>query len=518
MSSPVGVISLAFRGYDLQRADLNVMFAITEGLDTLPEFRGQDQLIPFRTGRLPVPRTADRRPVVATGWVAGAAPAPETSYRAYLDGLKAVLDPTLAEAYLVATLPDGSVRWIKAKASNLIGGELIGHELRPMSIEWEALDPFWYSAYGIGTLDDDDSYRAYAAYLGPVGYWRVGEASGTAMAAVVGPAGTYVNAPTLGVPGALAGDTDTAVTFNGTSQYGKVAGTILSAATDLSMAFWLNIAAQPGNFRRVFHALGSGQTVHGFFNGDGTSGLYGRLGGSGDYWLSGTSVNLTGGWKFLVLTLNAAGQAKWSLNGAPLAATGGQATGHTTTTITDLGLGASFTGGNYLAGTLDEPKIFPRLLSDAEIAALYTLGLYGPAPAPDGFLDDGGVLDDGGEVVVTPSSTIHALALDTVGSAAVEKVILRFVGPSLTPPGIEVDTPEGIVGFVMAAALAAGQELVVDTAAGTALIGGISQRGSMTLQAANAHGEYVHLLARNNSIRLLGAAARVGLTFNSTWL
>lgn len=155
MTSPVGVIGLSYDGYDLQREDLDVLFQITEGLDTLPETRGTDQVIPFRSGQLPQARIAHRRSVVARGWVAGAAPSPETSYRAYLDGLKAVLDPTRAPAILVATLVDGSKRWINARPANpaLIGGDLVGHEMRPMSIEWDALDPFWYGSNGVILLD-----------------------------------------------------------------------------------------------------------------------------------------------------------------------------------------------------------------------------------------------------------------------------------------------------------------------------------------------------------------------------
>lgn len=153
MTSPVGVIGLAYDGYDLQRSDLNVMFAITEGLDELPVVRGADDIIPFRAGRLPQKRTADHRPIVATGWIAGAAPSPQLSYRAYLDGLKTVLDPTREASVLQATLPGGEVRWTTAVARSVIGGDPIGYEFRPLSIEWEALDPFWYRTWGAWTLD-----------------------------------------------------------------------------------------------------------------------------------------------------------------------------------------------------------------------------------------------------------------------------------------------------------------------------------------------------------------------------
>jgi hypothetical protein len=153
VTSPVAVIGLTYDGYDLQRADLDIFFQITEGLDTLPETRGDDQLIPFRTGRLAQSRMADRRPVVAMGWVTRPSVSQTPAYRAYLDGLKAKLEPTALPRVLVATLEDGSKRWINAVPRDLLPGDGWGSDFRSFSIEWEALDPYWYSAYGSATLD-----------------------------------------------------------------------------------------------------------------------------------------------------------------------------------------------------------------------------------------------------------------------------------------------------------------------------------------------------------------------------
>lgn len=153
MTSPVAVIGLAFDDLDLQRADLDLMFVITEGMDELPETRGGDQLIPFRTGQLAQPRMAHRRPVVAEGWVARPSASVASAYRAYVDSLKLRLEPTALPKLLVATMEDGSKRWVNAVPRNLIGGPALGSDFRPFSIEWEALDPYWYGAYGTGTLD-----------------------------------------------------------------------------------------------------------------------------------------------------------------------------------------------------------------------------------------------------------------------------------------------------------------------------------------------------------------------------
>lgn len=147
------LIGLAFDGYQLQRPDLDLIFEITEGLDTLPTTRGVDTIIPFRRGRLAQPHLADTRHIVATGWIAGSGAAPRSSYREFVDELKAHLDPSTDPRLLVATLEDGSARWIRAVPRNLMPGDGIGGEFRALSIEWEGLDPFWYSSLGSLMLD-----------------------------------------------------------------------------------------------------------------------------------------------------------------------------------------------------------------------------------------------------------------------------------------------------------------------------------------------------------------------------
>jgi hypothetical protein len=164
MTSPVAVIGLVWDDFDLQRADLDIHFQISEGLDELPETRGSDEIIPFRRGRLPQDRVADRRPVVAIGWVTG--PATEgaaAAYRVYVDALKKRLEPTSAPRILVATMEDGTQRWTTAVPRNLIGGPALGSDFRPFSIEWESLDPYWYGMWGDLTLDG--GYELDAGWL-----------------------------------------------------------------------------------------------------------------------------------------------------------------------------------------------------------------------------------------------------------------------------------------------------------------------------------------------------------------
>jgi len=59
---------------------------------------------------------------------------------------------------------------------------------------------------------------------GLIGYWRLGEASGAVACDSKGTNnGAYQSGTTLGQPGAIANDPDTAVAFNGTSGWVQVA-------------------------------------------------------------------------------------------------------------------------------------------------------------------------------------------------------------------------------------------------------------------------------------------------------
>lgn len=172
MTSPLAVVGLTWDGHDIQRPDLNVFFEITEGLDDLPEVRGEDQIIPFRPGRLPGLRLPHRRVIVATGHVMGPADATaKGAFRAYVDELKGWMDPTVGEKVMVATLEDGSTRWITCAARNILPGEGWASEYRAFSLEWEAVsDPLWRADWGEWFLDsglvlDDGWYLDEAGYV-----------------------------------------------------------------------------------------------------------------------------------------------------------------------------------------------------------------------------------------------------------------------------------------------------------------------------------------------------------------
>ncbi|GJL51696.1 MAG: hypothetical protein NPIRA01_29230 [Nitrospirales bacterium] len=73
-------------------------------------------------------------------------------------------------------------------------------------------------------VDDPGDFNSTVTTLNPLGYWRLGEGAGGSAAddGSLGNNGTY-NGVTLGQPGALTGDANTAVDFNGFSDYIEVA-------------------------------------------------------------------------------------------------------------------------------------------------------------------------------------------------------------------------------------------------------------------------------------------------------
>ncbi|HET9197317.1 MAG TPA: PKD domain-containing protein, partial [Solirubrobacterales bacterium] len=84
------------------------------------------------------------------------------------------------------------------------------------------------------------SYSARVlATAGLVNYWRMGEAAGTSLADSKGTApATLTGGPTLGVPGAVAGDADTSVSFDGLTSAAQ-ANLNLSTTNKLTLEFWM---------------------------------------------------------------------------------------------------------------------------------------------------------------------------------------------------------------------------------------------------------------------------------------
>ena len=184
---------------------------------------------------------------------------------------------------------------------------------------------------------------------------------------------SYAEGPTLGEAGAISGDADTAVRFNGVNQYSRVARQI---AGDFSIELWFKSTQGIGTTTSWTGGAGLVDAdVAGVANDFGISlRSDGRiLAGTGNpdsSILSSSSGLNDGAWHHVVFTrTQTSGTRFLYVDGAQVGtSTGG--TGSLSGSAT-IDFGRISTGGNYYAGSLDEVAVYSAALSGATVTAHY---------------------------------------------------------------------------------------------------------------------------------------------------
>lgn len=186
--------------------------------------------------------------------------------------------------------------------------------------------------------------------------------------------GTYVNSPTLGAGGAISGDSNTAVSFDGVNEYVTAARQI---SDDFSIEFWfkstqgLNTNSQWWGNAGLVDGEVSG-TTNDFgvsLRSDGK--LAAGTGNPDRTILSSSGGYDDGNWHQVVFTrTRATGALTLYVDGA----SAGTATGgvQSLTAPTTISLGRIATGLNYFAGTLDEVALYNAPLSQATVTDHYS--------------------------------------------------------------------------------------------------------------------------------------------------
>jgi hypothetical protein len=213
---------------------------------------------------------------------------------------------------------------------------------------------------------------------GLVGFWRLGEPSGTTMNDELPTGahnGTYF-AVTLGTTGALTNDSNTAATFNGSSSQASVThASAINPTSNMSIELWVKPrnAGNPdmwvskfasGSFYWYFRQNNS-TTVGISLNNDTTNITYSCI-NSGDW----------GVWTHYVLTYDTTNVRLYkngSLCGGPTATT---ATGMSSSNTGNLTFGwlDNLSGGTQFAGVpFDEIALYTSVLSSTQVAAHYNL-------------------------------------------------------------------------------------------------------------------------------------------------
>jgi bacillolysin len=220
------------------------------------------------------------------------------------------------------------------------------------------------------------SYRDIVLQDNPALYWRLGEASGTNAndETANNRDGTYVGSPTLGVAGALAGDSDTAVDLNGSSQYitSNYQPFIVGSKRTFEGWAWRDtndtadvLLGSPtgifGQEPRLF-LQGGAQGVVFQPNENQATTTWGGAWPSNSQWVH-----------WALVYDEAADSAELFINGVSQGAQSTYAGGYFDPSI-KFGVGADNVGGNYFDGKLDEIAVYEHGLSSAQILEQYQAG------------------------------------------------------------------------------------------------------------------------------------------------
>jgi hypothetical protein len=229
------------------------------------------------------------------------------------------------------------------------------------------------------------SYSSTVLADSPLAYYRLGDLSGATMTDSSGSArnGSYQNAPTLGAAGALTGDTDKSVTFNGGTQF-----------CDVPYAAWMNVAAMTveawvkttdtTNYKSIWDRDSTNSTQRVFqFRKENTNKLgFIIIAGANPSVVSSRTIS-DGNWHHVACTYDGANLRLYVDGAADGVTATTQALTQPTATNLRLAVNLSVSGGTaYWNGGIDEAAFYGTALSATRIQAHYNAGT---AAAAAGF-------------------------------------------------------------------------------------------------------------------------------------
>jgi hypothetical protein len=215
------------------------------------------------------------------------------------------------------------------------------------------------------------SYSTEVLADSPLVYLRLGDASGTTATDSSGNSmdGTYVGSPTLGVAGALAGDSDTAVTFNGSTQAATVPSTGLPTTdVDQTIECWVKFTTTSDTLAIVTRDTDSTHRGLGIYTSTG-----GKLkaGNSGAGYAISPSAYNDGNWHHVVgIRHQTAGTFELYVDKTSVAT----ATFTNPSATSILAIAERGNGTLRFPGTIDEVAYYTTALSSTRITAHYNAG------------------------------------------------------------------------------------------------------------------------------------------------
>jgi PKD repeat protein len=257
---------------------------------------------------------------------------------------------------------------------------------------------------------------------GLVSYWRMDDTSGTTLTDAFGNSNaTTVGSPTLGAPGAIAGDTDGAVSFDGLDD-AATANLSLSGTTQVTVEFWMKWNAFQENddlameFTPNFNSTAGGFLIDPSAPQEG--GKFGVAIGNGSSRNNAFFTRPSAGkWHYYAFVLNSAAPASEEVvpyvDGKPVSyaktASGTGAGAFANSSLNFMSRGASSLFG---AGTLDEVALYNRALDAGTIANHFA----GNQQAPTASF----------EASPNPASVGQGISLDASSSSSPDGTIVKY--------------------------------------------------------------------------------------------
>lgn len=251
-----------------------------------------------------------------------------------------------------------------------------------------ATDPFGNVSWGdsasvkvssTGVLTDY-SYSVLAD--GAVNYWRLGESSGTAISDLAGGSNaTASSGVTLGAPGAIVRDADTAASFPGTSAGFIASDTKIQGPNSFAVEAWFKTTStrggkivgfgdrntgDSGNYDRHVYMEPNGKVTFGVWPGEGRT------------LTSSASLN-DGKWHQVVGNLGPSGMSFY-VDGVLQGARTDTTTGQSYAGYWRIGGDSSWSGDNYFNGSVDDVAVYGQPLNGAAVSSHFALGQGKSAP------------------------------------------------------------------------------------------------------------------------------------------
>lgn len=225
------------------------------------------------------------------------------------------------------------------------------------------------------TLSSASDYLNLVLASQPIAYYRLGDTTGTVATDASGNGlnGIFRNTPTLGKPGALVGDSNKSVGFDGTNEYVELPSGFANFSKGITLEMWVNPSGAGGDWQRIYD-LGNGQQSDNIVLARRGSGadlslfLYNGSTYVGE--VAAFGVLEYNKWQHIAATIDVDGTATIYRNGN-VVATGTLAAPKTIVRTKNYIARSNWTSDGYFAGGYDEGAIYDRALTPEVISQHY---------------------------------------------------------------------------------------------------------------------------------------------------